>query len=235
MEDRVLKQARKLPMGRTLTAEEIDGVRGDYARYTSTHAVFDAQAAKETGLSASTISQWRGKCYKGDDTKVARVVNDWMEADARRRQAELPSDYVQTTVAEQMNAVCTVACSTNSMAAIVAPSGSGKTLVMQVLCDKHRGRYIYCTEDLTPRAFLVKLAKAVETSHTHRNTAELMDAIVERMHGTNRSLFLDEAHRLRPIVLPRIRSVHDQAGVPIILAGTHEILNRVNDRSDGRG
>ena len=32
-----------------------------------------------------------------------------------------------------------------------------------------------------------------------------------------------------------VRSIHDQAEVPIILAGTADILHHVNDRADGRG
>ena len=46
------------------------------------------------------------------------------------------------------------------MAAIVAPSGSGKTMVLEVLAEKHKGRLVYCSEDLSSRTLLIKVAKA---------------------------------------------------------------------------
>ena len=61
--------------------------------------------------------------------------------------------------------------------------------------------------------------------------------MVEKLHGTSRPLFLDEAHRLPVGVLSRVRAIHDMAGgLPVILAGTHQIVEQVTaDRVDGRG
>lgn len=234
---RVLKQARVLPSG-PLTEEHIAAVRADYMTYTAKRGVSDAQAAKEIGIAASTLSQWRSGQYAGDNEKVARAVNDWMETHARRDRAATPPGYVTTRVAEEMSAIVNAAITTGAMAAIVAPSGSGKTMVLRVLADKYRGRYIYCTEDLSAKTFLVTLADAVDATvpvYRNRNRYELLKAIVERLRGTNRPIILDEAHRLPAEVLPRIRSIYDQAGVPIILAGAAAILDTINDRSDGRG
>jgi len=234
-EARVLVQARRLPMGK-LNKAEISGVRRDYVAYVEKHGIFNAQVARETGLSASVLSQFRGAAYKGNNDKVARTLNDWMEASERKRKTALPGDYISTTVAEEMRIISGVAVTDAAMAAIVAPSGSGKTMTLKVLADKFHGRYIYCTEDLTPRAFLREVARSVDLpGHRKMTKADLIAEVVDKLKGTGRPLFLDEAHRLPPDVLPRLRSIHDQAGVPIIMAGTHEILTRINDRSDGRG
>jgi DNA transposition AAA+ family ATPase len=234
-QSRVLIQARMLPMTK-LMEEQISGVRTDFIRYTSKTGVFDAQVAKELDLSSSVISQWRRDNYQGDSEAVARAVNDWMERHARRANTKRPAEYVPTQVAKDMRTICQAAIDMTSMAAVIMPAGSGKTMVLKALQDETRGAYVYCDEDLTPRSFLVAVAKAVDSrTGGSLTSAGVKDLIIERMRGTNRPLILDEAHRLRPEVFPRIRSIHDQAEIPIIMAGTHQILHLIDDRGNGRG
>lgn len=235
-DDRVLIQARMLPMNQ-LSEQQVEAVRCDYKRYTDKNAIFDAQVAKEIGLATATLSQFRNSSYKGNCEKIARVLNDWMERHARKRRAELPADYVTTRVAEEIKKIVDVACTTCSMAAIVAPSGCGKSMVLKVLAEKYRGRYIYCTEHMSSGPFVRKIAAEsdVTVAGRRRARAELLDAIIEKLAGTNRPLFLDEAHQLPRDAFPTIRAIHDQAQVPIIMAGADEILQSINDRTQGHG
>lgn len=235
-EARVLKQARKLPMTK-LSEEQISAVRRDFCNYTNAHALADSAAAKQIGISASSLSQWRTNQYKGDNEKIARLVNDWMERHARQRQLALPSDFIMTTVAQEMQAIVTTACASTSMAAIVAPSGCGKTMLLEIFAEKFRGTYLYCTEDLTPAQFLRQMSKALglSTGRGRQTRHDMLTDIAEKLRGTNRPIFLDEAHRLPRDVLPRLRSLHDMAQVPIIMAGTRTILDHVNDRANGCG
>jgi len=233
-ESRVLREARKLPMS-PLTKTELGTVRRDFTNYLKKHDITLEYVSKATGHGVSTLSQFRQSKYKGDNDKVARSLNSWIERDASQRKAVLPTDFIRTKIVEEIQAVVSIADKSQSMAAIVAPSGSGKTMALEVMAEKYSGRLIYCTEDLTPKSLLVKIAKAVGGATKKKNTAWLMDEVVEQLRGTRRPLFLDEAHRLPPNTLPRIRSIHDQAQVAIIMAGTHEILHQINDRSDGRG
>jgi DNA transposition AAA+ family ATPase len=239
--DRVQVQARMLPMT-TLTADQITDVRGDYQRYTSTAGVMDAQVAREIGVSSSVISQWRTGTYRGDNERIARQLNDWMESHARRRSSQLPREYVPTRVAENIATIVSAACAQQSMAAIVTPSGCGKTYLLQVLADRFSGHYLYCTADHTPRQFLAAVAETVGATRRRgrggrheSGGAFLLRSIVDRVRGTNRPLLLDEAHTLREPVFSRIRAIHDQAEIPVIMVGTDEIITRVNDRADGRG
>jgi DNA transposition AAA+ family ATPase len=230
---RVLQVARRLPMGQ-LTEEQISGVRADWMSYSRVHGLFDAQVARELGVSGSVLSQFRNGSYRGDMDRIARKLNDWMEHHARKQRASLPREYCHTWVAEMISTIVEHACVAGSMAAIVAPSGAGKTMVLKVLCEKWRGRYIYCSEDLSPRSFLAAVAKAVDVG-CGGVKADLLERIIEKLRGTARPLFLDEAHQLPKESLSRLRALHDCAETPIIMAGTHEVLTRINDRTDGRG
>jgi DNA transposition AAA+ family ATPase len=238
-EGRVLKQARRLPM-EPLSRDQILAVRRDWMAYSERAGVTDTQIAHEVGVGAATLSQFRHNNYKGDNERIARLLNDWMERHARKQRAALPAEYVRTRVAEEIKTLVDVACTTSSMAAIVAPSGAGKTLVLKHLADKYRGRYIYCTEHMRSGSLLKAIAIACDvTKHRARgggkSRCELLADIVERLVGTNRPLFLDEAHQLPRDAFPTIRAIHDQAGVPIIMAGASEILDHINDRVNGKG
>lgn len=235
---RVLLAARRLPVGK-LSQEDIEAVASQFRRYTHEHGVFDKQVASEAGLSQSVVSQFRTGSYKGDNDRVARKLNDWMEQHARRRRTALPEGFVTTKIVEEMRTIVATAAQMGSMAAIVTPSGTGKTLLLQVLADKYHGHVVYCDEDMTPVEFYRRVARAIGVTSTrkggYKSRTQLAEAIVDRLRGTHRPLFLDEAHRLPPAAIPRIRTIHDRTGVPVVMAGAAEILDRINDRSDGRG
>jgi hypothetical protein len=157
-----------------------------------------------------------------------------MERDARRAEAAKSKDWVSTWVAETMRTVAHLADKHLKMAVIVAPSGTGKTKVLQALTREMRGLYIEADRGkATPVEFLGSMSKALGGRRTG-SIGILLSGIVEKLAGTRRIIFLDEAHYLTRVV-SLIRSIYDQAGVPIVMAGTSDILPHVDDRTDGRG
>ncbi len=127
---RVIKFARMLPaMDGPLTDEQRQQVRLAFTAYTDRMGVTNAAAAKQIGVSASVLSQWSSGTYKGDNDKVTRAVNGWIERDARARDARVELPYVPTKVAEDMRLIAQLAHEHQCMAAIVCPSGTGKTKV----------------------------------------------------------------------------------------------------------
>lgn len=230
---RVLLQGRVLPPGK-LDQNTLDAVKRDFNSWVDGHGIFNEQIAREIDYSPSIIGQWRKGAYPGDVEKVTRRLNDWMETDARRRRATVPVHYIETGAAEAMRGVIVAGCSLNSMVAIVAPSGSGKTLVLKAMAEKMIGVYHYCQED-TKKAFLQELATAAGINGKYHSAASSKRWLVNKLKGTRRPLFLDEAHRLRTDVIGVVRSLHDQAGVPIIMAGASEILHLIDDTAHGGG
>lgn len=238
--NRVLSEARMLPTNKPLTAEQTSGVITSFRAYLRDRGIRLAQVAREISRAESCISSWQNRNYTGDNDELTRVLNAWIERDARRTAAEKPKTSVNTWVAATIRTVALQADKQNMMAAIVAPAGVGKTMVLQALTQEMRGVYLYCHEGLTPREFLCTLAEAVAGKHNasgqgrRRTEAGYLRAVVNSLQGTRRIIFLDEAHQLTKAVRV-VRSIHDQAGVPIIMAGTADILRYVDDRTDGRG
>jgi len=75
----------------------------------------------------------------------------------------------------------------------------------------------------------------VKRPGTWSTVGQTLNLIIERLAGTRRPLFFDEAHRLPRHTFSRIRTIHDRAEVPIVIVGTDEIISRIDDRAGHRG
>lgn len=233
--NRIQLEARMLPRGKKLTDEQVNGVREAFAKYLEDRPDLRAsQVAREVDFSNAVISQWQAGTYAGNVGRITHAINDWMERDRRRGEARRPRDYVKTWVAETMRTIAYQADKHNLMAAIVAPAGCGKSLVLKVLAEEMRAAYIYCDPDITERELLFKIALSLGFKATYGTRSGLRQFIVDSIAGTRRAIFLDEAQQMRRSI-KAVRSIYDQAEVPIIMAGTAEIMTYIDDRADGRG
>lgn len=233
--NRVLVEARMLPKNRPLTPEEIHDVRESYRAYAKANMVKAARVGREIDYSASVVTEWAKGTYKGDVQLVTHAINDWMERDSRRSQASRPRHYVSTWVAETIRTIAYQADKRCLMAAIVAPAGAGKTKVLKTLAEEMRGTYLYCDADAKGIWFLTALAEAVGIRRRWAWAKAAVKAeIIKELRGTRRVIFLDEAHQLGGSI-GAVRTIYDEAQVPIVMAGTADILQLVNDRTDGRG
>lgn len=236
-QSRILLEARMLPRDQTLTDEQLDGVRQSFVAYLKANGLNYSRVADPIGYSSSTLSEWVAGKYSGDESAVARKINDWQERDARRRKAKTPAGYIPTRVAEEMRMVINQADKTGLMAAIVAPSGCGKTFVLHSLADTLNAIYIRCDDACTPLGLLRRIAKALGHKNAdHSTRSALQDFCVEKLAAKKHAIFLDEAHLLSTQTMSLVRTLHDPpSGATVIMVGTVAILESINDRKDGRG
>jgi|GEM_PF-5369609 len=103
--DELVAQGRVLLQGRLLSAGPLDesaisDVRRTFERWINRHAIFPEQVGREIDCPVSDIAQWRQGSFQGDADGLTRRLNDWLEVDARRRQATVRLDYIPTRAAE---------------------------------------------------------------------------------------------------------------------------------------
>ncbi|MEL7087771.1 MAG: hypothetical protein AAGL98_04915, partial [Planctomycetota bacterium] len=129
--DQIIVEARMLPKTRKLTRYETDNVRARLSKLMESTRDTD-EPVTLSGLSEqidykpSTLSQWLSDKYRGKNDKVTHAVNLWLEREARRRVSQTTREFVPTWVCEQMMYAARQAHRLERMAAIVAPSGTGK-------------------------------------------------------------------------------------------------------------
>jgi DNA transposition AAA+ family ATPase len=229
---RIMRRARMLPTDRPLTKEELDQVARDVRKWLkeSGRSAQSVSRALGKGFSPATISNFLNGMERGDHEKTARALNEYMERETRAGEAKRPQGFVETSVAKRMLVVVRTAVETKSIGLVVGPAGMGKTLTAKAAASIYTGSiYLRVTQSERRNTGLIaSLARMLGVpargtiSITHR-------LVIEHLSGTGRPLLIDEAHALQASAIDALRDIHDEAEVPIVLWGTHDVRRKVND------
>lgn len=229
---RHLRRARMLPTDRRLTPEEINQVARDYKAWLKQTRRSNARVSKALGdgFSETTLSQFSNALFKGDCEKVARGLNEYMERETRTSEVQRPAGWVTTEAANRMLAVIRAAVNGLGMGLITGPAGVGKTMVLTAANKEYTGSILIrvmqserrCTGLVSSIARILGVPARSTIAITHR-------LVVEALRGSNKPIFIDEAHKLKHDALEALRDIHDEAGVPIILCGTIDVKKSVQD------
>ena len=115
-------------------------------------------AAHQILCSASTLSEYRQGKYRGDNDGIDGKVRRWLNKEALRDYGLKPKDHVEMRITEEMRSIVHLAYRHNAMAAIVAPSGCGKTFVGKAICAELNGVFVTVNQTFTAREFLTQVA-----------------------------------------------------------------------------
>jgi len=229
--DQIIEEARMLPFDGDLTQDQIDHARDTLGAYLTSKKLTIDDVAKQTSRSASSITQFLDNAYRGDNSRLARLIVAWVEQHARGETSGMPSGYISTAVTRRMYAVMRKVHSTRTVGLIVGPAGVSKS----VMCES-------AASGLIPGAVHIE---CVSGSHSASQFAKMWarrlgcgstgalgvveEAIIKRLRGTDRLQLIDEAFYLSRAALNVVRDVHKQAHVPIVLIGTRDVEEAVDD------
>jgi len=234
--DRLLRRARMLPTDRALTPAEIDGVAVAFESFLREYRLTADSVAKALGrgFAPSVLSKFRNAINRGDQEHVARAINGYMELHARRHEAKPPEGFVQTRVAELMQAVIERAVVAQAMALITGPAGVGKTMMLDAAAKMMTGSMLIRISLETKRGpgMLRRVAAIAGCSTRYRCAFGMYADLVKTLKGTGRPLLVDEVHAISPSGLELLRDLHDECGgLPIVLCGTYDASDAINDRT----
>lgn len=235
-EARQLKVGQKLPENDPLPWEKIEAVRGDFDFLVRQKGITIQRIAEALGpgFGRGPLSRFRNiqkrEDYPGDVDKMARALNSFHETLVRRKQSKRPAGFVETDVARRILLVCSKTIELCGIGLVYGDAGRGKSMTLKAAQQIHAGSVLIrvMQSSRRPRGFAMQLGDALNLrglSNTHRAEAK----IVEALQGTGRAIMVDEAHQLHPDALEMVRDLHDQAGVPVILAGTVRLNEAVSD------
>ena len=96
--------------------------------------VTQSQAAREMGVSATSLSQVLTGKYAADPTAVVEKIAAWLSAREERRRAGLPAlpGWVETPTAQRVMAALSYAQLAGDIAVIYGAAGVGKTMAVMV-------------------------------------------------------------------------------------------------------
>ena len=236
--DRILLEAIMLPTATDgpLAADKIAEVVDAFRRYLQRHDLSVYSVHKGCGYSPTTLSEWMAGKYNGDVDEVTRRVNLFIERDARQRASRRPTNFITTQAAQKIGAYIKLADQLCKMLAIVADSGAGKSRVLRYWCDQLNGVMVTCVAGMRPRDTYQRIDAELGIHTSGKATRmELLNTINDKLFGSKKIIFLDEAHLLGQHI-GCVRPIFDIAKVPIVMAGAGEILSQIDaDRNHGIG
>lgn len=204
-----------------LDAYQVSHPRGDGKK------LADSAAAEQIGISPSTLSDLKRGQYKADPQRPLSKVDEFL---AKERSKEGRFDgraFAMISIAQKMMGVVNSAMRNNSMAAIIADSGDGKTCFARAFAADREGAVLVRIDEAhaDQRGLSVTLCREFKlgTVVPHRERTDLLVGYLQKNRNT--ILLVDEAQKLRADGLEYLRDLHDlsdpegRRNLPIVLFG----------------
>lgn len=214
----------------TKTGEDIIArVRAEIER----RNISQAQAAREIGVSPTTLTQLLGGTYAADPTRQIERLARWlgMQEEARAAQAKLPlaPGWIAIPTAERVLAALGYAQMAGDIAVIYGGAGLGKTTAAREYAGRYPNVWIATMTPATAgvTTALEEICIALGFRDLPQGAARMSRAIVARATGTGGLLIIDEAQHLSVAALDAVRALHDATGVGVALIGNEMVFARM--------
>lgn len=207
------------------------------------HTISQAAIGKAIGMKGSTISEVLSGKYRADPRAILLQLDAWLEREIKHLNAPTTTQFVWTSVAEEIRTVARTVEQLNTIGLCYGPdtSGIGKSMAARAIHEETPGS-IFITVDkvhATRSGLIRTIAKAIWPGKTDRwvqRCGTIYDQIIEKLHGSRRLMIIDQIHNLRftkgddPFyTLADIYEATDRA--PQLWLGTADIAAYFNRRS----
>lgn len=201
-----------------------------------------SKIAKAMGIGASTLSEIRSGKYNGETetiyTKIRAFLNRHEEkmkrinfiadTDVKKKiyySIDLIKKYVSSNVREEL-------LESAKIAYIIGRAGIGKTKALQEYAKDYEAKIIFITAENsdTISTIVRKIALRLKLATTG-HTATIRENIKNKLLFTETIIIIDEGENLPPKVIDAVRSIADQTGVGLVVAGTEDLKHKLMTQS----
>lgn len=190
-----------------------------------------SDVATATSTSTAMISQFLKNKYQ-NMAGAASTYWNYLQLERRRAISPKKPGFVMTSVSADIFGALSYVELNKSIGLIVGKSGIGKTVTLEQFASRNRQKVTMISAHArTEKAMLDKLSYAVTGKRSGGTISDMTENLIRTLSGTNRIIIIDEAQRMLKYALEAVRAISDEAGIGLVLAGTPELL----DRLDGEG
>lgn len=186
-------------------------------------------ASRQMGMSPTTLSQWLGGKYPGDNAAVEAKVARWLHTQRESERHGLDAAGLDTHrtlgVTEEVAATLAHAQAVGDVVLVHGLSGAGKSWGAAHYCATHSSAYyleMTCAVR-TLSGMLSRVSAAVGAPAVHRSALEAETAVIEQLRDRHALLVVDEAHHLTARLLDELRCIRDHARCGLALIGNDAI------------
>jgi len=208
-------------------------LRTQVANLLSQGDISAAKLAKESGIGASKLSQWRNGVYKGDNTAVERSLQQWFDQKSTKQitASKLPKAprYVPTPTAQKIISTLTYAHIAADLVIVYGGAGVSKTTAIKEYAANTNNVWIV---EATPSrntggSFLRSVAYATGMRLSRGHADQLEREIIERLTDTEGLLVVDEAQFLNDRALENARRLAELSGIGLALLGNESVYGQL--------
>lgn len=197
--------------------------------------------AKAMGVGASTLSEWRKGTYSGDNEAFSEKVSDFLDRHKRKikrinfsvnTETKKRVFHVLNTIKKYVSSNITEGIIESSkIGYIYGRAGLGKTHALQEWLKTYGGRGVLITAEngISSVGLIKKIAKELKLDTTG-SSETLKDRIKDAIKLTETIIIIDEGEHLKANVIDIVRSIADQTGVGVVIAGTEVLKSKILSR-----
>lgn len=216
----------------------MDILRRELEKFVESNGFSYSKVAKAMSIGSSTLSEFRNNTYKGDMKALAEKVESFLDrhkttmkrikfsADTEvKKRVFYTIDMIQRYVASNVKERLVESA---KIAYIFGRAGIGKTHALQEYVKSYGGRCIFITAEnnITDVTMIRKIARELKLDH-HGRMENLKENIKDILKFTETILIVDEGEHLKPKVIDIVRSIADQTGIGVVIAGTERLKQQI--------
>lgn len=216
----------------------MDILRRQLEKFVENNGFSYTKVARAMGIGNSTLSEFRNGSYKGDMENLALKVQDFLERHkTTMRRIKFSADtevkkrifytidmiqrYVASNVRERL-------LESAKIAYIFGRAGVGKTHALQEYVRQYKGKSLFITAEnnISDGAMIRKIARELKIDN-HGRIENIKEEIKNTLKFTETILIIDEGEHLKPRVIDIVRSIADQTGIGVVIAGTDKLKRQI--------
>lgn len=209
--------------------EQDNAIRVKFKTYLSNSNNSQSQVADSIGISKASMSQFLKGTYPGNVSQIAAKIKSWLELEEQRALNPVLPFFVMTSIANDVTTVCQYASRRSVIGLIYGDAGLGKTRAIENFIQENPGIVTVITIHggiKRPKPCIRALMRAVGCKNFGTMDYEI-DALVEYLRGTNRTIIIDEAQHLSYEALEILRYIQEAAKIGMVFSGNEVIYTRL--------
>lgn len=216
----------------------MEQLKKELTRFSEERGMSFTQIAKAMGIGASTLSEWRKGSYTGDVETLNSKVEDFLNRhkyEIRRIDFSVDTEakrkvyYVINTIQKYVTSnVANRLLESAKIGYIFGRAGLGKTHAIREYIREYKGRGILVTAEsgITAVGLIKRIARELKLDDVG-NAETVKTRIKEAVKFTETIIIIDEGEHLKASVIDIVRSIADQTGIGIVIAGTESLKSLV--------